>query len=318
MFLLAEAASWLPDLPTLFVVGTFWFWVLLTAEFLLLLYCLEFEKYVLAPISIGLVILALALFGDETLVTYAKYFWEHPIQSLLNIAPYLLGYAVIGTIYAIGKWWLFVREIREKNRDAKEAWTANLEGLLNSYDRVIDQYAKLLAKVQPTLQNQILHQHRYEFNQLVSSLPGYDLPNTLTANSFNEVLVRLQADRAEIAKSVKDKNISNEATYLAWKRHEDNHYSRDYFGRTCKITKPHPRSYKSRIIAWIAYWPPSLLWTIINDPVRRIAQHIYYAIAGLLSNISDHAWRDEDQWSKSFVEPQPPSKATLMVGDDDD
>jgi len=32
---------------------------------------------------------------------------------------------------------------------------------------------------------------------------------------------------------------------------------------------------KSRAIAWIVWWPWSALWTILNDPIRRIATAIY-------------------------------------------
>lgn len=43
---------------------------------------------------------------------------------------------------------------------------------------------------------------------------------------------------------------------------------------------------KGRIISWMTYWPWSMLWTLLNDPIRRIMKHIYYAIRGLLIKIA--------------------------------
>lgn len=43
---------------------------------------------------------------------------------------------------------------------------------------------------------------------------------------------------------------------------------------------------KGRIVSWMTYWPWSMLWTLLNDPVRRIMKHIYYAIRGTLIKIA--------------------------------
>jgi len=46
----------------------------------------------------------------------------------------------------------------------------------------------------------------------------------------------------------------------------------------------HPKvgKHKMRIYVWIAYWPWSFVWTMINDPVRKIFNRIYASIAGWL------------------------------------
>lgn len=55
---------------------------------------------------------------------------------------------------------------------------------------------------------------------------------------------------------------------------------------------PLARENKSRIIMWMAYWPWSLLWTTINDAVKRIYREIYQAIQRLLQGISDSVFKD--------------------------
>lgn len=54
--------------------------------------------------------------------------------------------------------------------------------------------------------------------------------------------------------------------------------------------RPRVGTHKARIYLWIAYWPWSLLWTIINDPVRKVCREIYDSIRGFLQRISDRVW----------------------------
>lgn len=56
------------------------------------------------------------------------------------------------------------------------------------------------------------------------------------------------------------------------------------------VLMPMPAYYKEAIFVWIAYWPWSCLWTLINDPVRRACSFTYEYITGLLERISKNAW----------------------------
>jgi len=42
------------------------------------------------------------------------------------------------------------------------------------------------------------------------------------------------------------------------------------------------------IIAWISYWPISLVSTLINDPIRRLVIEIYHRINKIYDKILDH------------------------------
>ena len=53
---------------------------------------------------------------------------------------------------------------------------------------------------------------------------------------------------------------------------------------------PNPGDYKSRIVGWIALWPASMLWTVINDPVRRAAEEIYARLGGTYQKISNRVF----------------------------
>jgi hypothetical protein len=80
-----------------------------------------------------------------------------------------------------------------------------------------------------------------------------------------------------------------------WKEYESDATFTNVFGSSVKIAKPTPDQYKSRIISWIAYWPPSLCWTLLNDPIRHIGRMIYEGVAGWLKKISDEVWKNEDK-----------------------
>jgi hypothetical protein len=54
---------------------------------------------------------------------------------------------------------------------------------------------------------------------------------------------------------------------------------------------PSPGEHKSRIIGWIALWPASMLWTLINDPVRRAAEEIYARLGGTYQSISNRVFQ---------------------------
>lgn len=52
-----------------------------------------------------------------------------------------------------------------------------------------------------------------------------------------------------------------------------------------------PGNHKSRITHWGIYWPFSALWTLINNPMRRLFNYIHYSIEGLLQGISDRVMK---------------------------
>ena len=57
---------------------------------------------------------------------------------------------------------------------------------------------------------------------------------------------------------------------------------------------PKVGDYKSRIIGWMALWPASMVWTVLNDPVRLICEEIYACLGGLMQRISNRIFKDFD------------------------
>lgn len=50
---------------------------------------------------------------------------------------------------------------------------------------------------------------------------------------------------------------------------------------------PVARKHKSTILMWMTHWPFSAVWTLLNDPIRRIFMSIYARLTGTLQKISD-------------------------------
>ena len=68
-------------------------------------------------------------------------------------------------------------------------------------------------------------------------------------------------------------------------------YARDIMGKTADSLPPRARENKARITSWMIYWPISMPWTLVNEPVKRFFTFAYYRLAGILEGISTRMFR---------------------------
>lgn len=54
--------------------------------------------------------------------------------------------------------------------------------------------------------------------------------------------------------------------------------------------KPNVSDSKERILRWMSFWPWSMVWTLINDPIKKAFRAIYRYIQKLLQLIVDKAF----------------------------
>lgn len=66
--------------------------------------------------------------------------------------------------------------------------------------------------------------------------------------------------------------------------------AQDYEGSKLVVEPPQVSQHKARIMGWMTFWPVSLTWTLLNDPVRAAFQHIYASISSTLQDISNKAF----------------------------
>lgn len=62
-------------------------------------------------------------------------------------------------------------------------------------------------------------------------------------------------------------------------------------GKRCGIPMQ-IKLFKGKIINWMAAWPVSMIWTLINDPVREFFTWTYHVMGRSLQRISDRAFAD--------------------------
>lgn len=79
---------------------------------------------------------------------------------------------------------------------------------------------------------------------------------------------------------------------------------------------PKASDHKSRIMTWMCYWPWSMVWTLINDPVKRLFKQIYLQIAGMLQRISNSVFSgvEDDLREPPAPPPAPPSEQNGDTG----
>lgn len=53
------------------------------------------------------------------------------------------------------------------------------------------------------------------------------------------------------------------------------------------IENPQANNHKALITTWITHWPVSLIWTLINDPIKKLINHIFESIKSVFQKISD-------------------------------
>ena len=106
-------------------------------------------------------------------------------------------------------------------------------------------------------------------------------------------------DRLEEYQELKDEFLRNKGLEpgqtvpsqhrAEWKEKLERNRSHGNYGRTLADT-PRVRDNKARILRWMSFWPVSMLWSFLDDFIKRVFKTIYYRIANLLQRISDNMY----------------------------
>lgn len=60
-----------------------------------------------------------------------------------------------------------------------------------------------------------------------------------------------------------------------------------------KINIPQASDNKGRIVAWVSYWPFSLIGTILNDPFRKLFNFIFNQFKGLYQRMANNIYKSD-------------------------
>ena len=59
--------------------------------------------------------------------------------------------------------------------------------------------------------------------------------------------------------------------------------------------KPTAAENKARITAWMAFWPCSMVSTLLNDPIRRLFKFLFSLLKGTFQKLSDYVFRNDPE-----------------------
>lgn len=109
------------------------------------------------------------------------------------------------------------------------------------------------------------------------------------------------------AKFLQSKNLSPNLPVIpenlreAWKNHLIGDWHGPLKGERSGLRlneQLYVRNHKALVLRWMSFWIISMIWSFINDFVKRMFRAIYYRIANFLQRISDNIWQganaDED------------------------
>lgn len=243
-------------LQGLFIVGGMAFWILIAVECVLLLALIEFEQHVWAFISIAMCLAVVHFLGDVNLATFVKdhHWW---------IGLYAIGYFAIGAAYSLWKWGLYNADCKEHN------------------DKVFAEYKATLPRRLREAQNNLAR----------AKSPTDHRGNPVSVDA--KVVADCEKTVADYTASIESGRLIG-LTVSEWKNTEAYARWEDWRGIRHGITKPVESEHASRLIAWIAYWPPSMLVWLLSDPMRRLAKRIYQAMSGLYRRVGNVGWGSDN------------------------
>lgn len=256
----------------------------------------EFERPGWATV---IVVAVLGVIHLETEINVINFVAENPIQTVLLI----IGYFVVGAAWSVGKWWFFVRRLRDKYDEQKGRFLKGLgldpEGSIPQEHK--EGFLRQVAEDAYYKARNVFYGNHSEYNTLVASVAWPNMHIHQSGSTIESVLASSGTDitKEELTAWNKLFGRSNRGSDLVLSselgddlKHE---FAQLLSGPQFKAAIiPSPRDHKSRILIWMAWWPWSMAWTLLNDPIKRAFRAIYRALQKRFQSISERAFRRVD------------------------
>lgn len=231
----------------LLVFGTFWFWLILAAHAVLLITFMECNKNIFSGILTAATIAAVIGLGNMGALS-----WIYQNPGMLCAA--IGGYFVVAVIWTFIKWIFYTHEINEFAKYKKLDWIkVVLPNMITGATWTGSDYKK------PTAEE--LQDYKASVDALILVGAAEKAWNKYVEDWEKERQNRIRGGLWRINKPLRCPHTMEEVGAFV----EDN---------------------KGRIVSWMTYWPWSMVWTLLNDPIRKLMQHIFYAMRGMLKKIA--------------------------------
>lgn len=191
--------------------------------------------------------------------------WPWVAANPMAVVGLVAGYFLLcGVPYAIFRWWRLAAWLHRENLRYRQEWLSIKREEDASKTKDIDTLLREAAQYDPQTNQRDIDILRSRAERLASLRFCKDWPaNPLTVPP--ELLAK-------------------------WRSYEVSCVVHDRAGRSYLIIKPLPGRHKSRIIAWLLFWPASVLMFFLSDFLWELGQRLYDGVAQVLTRISDSVW----------------------------
>lgn len=275
------------------VIGSWPFWLVTAAIIAAIVAAVENEKGLWATVCFVGYLVGLHLCSGVNMLTWAR-------DHVEVIAGGAVGYLILGAGWGVVKWYFFTRKraatIEEDYKQARRSFLR--DGITVPIETSTGEQPKA---EQPKPGN-----------------PSW-VPNAFRRADPNDSNVSVHPSDKPSTRRINVENATEETPVppelrKAWEEHiQKGYYHSSTTNLKTHIVPPRPNDYKATILTWMTFWPASLFWTMLNDPIRAAFRHIYANLSRTLQEISNKAFKDITQMhekdTKVDLPPPPPTSA---------
>jgi hypothetical protein len=186
----------------------------------------------------------------------------HPILDVLGFGSYF----VVGVFWSFAKWYFHLTDVREAFQTLKATFAEKNKLSVSQLSQPLSPAP--VAPAMPTgpdRHNQDV-QDAYELakDEYVKAKELWNDEKSKLERYFRTVDTTMKTYKDFVAEDL----LKDPAAVVA-------------------AIKPEAAKHKAAITEWIAFWPMSFAWTVLNDPVRKIVNYIFSRIKGTFQKMSD-------------------------------
>lgn len=195
------------------------------------------------------------------------------LTSLIFVIPFLIGTAIIMIVSL------------ETNKEGVASTFFSLATALVIWSYGPDLWALITNNILTTVYFSV----GYVILGLIWSFIKWNQKVAKIFKLFSKLKAKFIEKNGEITKANK-KDFFKTLEYKFW--YSDYSGKKGYFNddnsleEVIKDITPKGIDNKAKIVSWIAYWPLSLIGTLLNDPFRRFFEWIYELVSGVYDKIT--------------------------------
>lgn len=186
-----------------------------------------------------------------------KWAWQDPLTVLMYVGIYFTAAAIWG----VWKWELFVRDQRHRYNEARAVFLQ------------------------------------------ANGVKGNEMPENLKQkweDEWNDSNVKVDFLRMHNRSRGAEDWLHEIPEWLEkdWKRYSEQRGQpkHDRWLRcNCANAKIEVNQHKRKVLMWMTYWPWSLAWHLVNDPVRKICKRIFYGMRDYMQRRADKIYAGTEQ-----------------------